>query len=199
MPSRDWAVWGGVAAVLTVLVGFSVASAVGSAAASSPSTTPAVTVTFTEKGLPSGTEWWVNVQGNTTNTTSTASTLTISEPAGKYVFTVGSAAAYYEAKGGSFKVGKKALSVKVSFKVPKGKTTVYEEGLPAKSKWCIDVTNVTGPFCATAGAKIHFTIAAGVYNYTLTTTAVGYSGPYGVTAREYMGPGVLFSVAFINT
>ncbi|BBE42429.1 InlB B-repeat-containing protein [Conexivisphaera calida] len=45
------------------------------------------TVTFTESGLPSGTEWWVVLNG--WNQSSTSSTITFSEPKGTYSWSAG--------------------------------------------------------------------------------------------------------------
>jgi hypothetical protein len=50
------------------------------------------TVTFSETGLPSGTTWWVTLNGVTKS--STTSTITFTEPNGTYSYTIGTVAKY---------------------------------------------------------------------------------------------------------
>lgn len=175
MRSSGWIALVGIGAALTMVAGVGAAALVGPAA--TPSTATTETVTFTEKGLPSGTEWWLNVTGGA-STSSTTTTLSFSEPAGKYTYTVATANKDYLAKGGSFKVGTKAVSKKVKFKLETFKVTVTETGLPVKTKWCFDLTGVKD-YCTKSGGSVHFTDSNGTYAYTLTTTASGYTGPAG--------------------
>jgi len=196
----------GATVVLTVVAGFGVATIVGSAAASSPSATTTQTVTFTEKGLPSGAKWWTYIPGIWPNVTSNTTTLTVSEPTGKYQFVAVSPANWsyagnYQPIAGHFTVGKKPVSVNLTFKwkVNKGRLTIYEQGLPAKSGWCITITNLSATYCGKAGRDIHFVILGGVYDYALSTTAPGYVPYYGAPPREYFGPGVVYAVTFVKS
>ncbi len=61
--------------------------------------TPTYTVTFTESGLPTGTNWSVDLNGTTHSSTTT--TVTFQEVAGSYPYTVSSAASGYVASPAS--------------------------------------------------------------------------------------------------
>ena len=68
------------------------ASQVYSITFSKSSTGTTYAVTFTESGLPSGTNWSVTLSGSTLS--STTSTITFQEANGSYTFTVGSVSGY---------------------------------------------------------------------------------------------------------
>jgi len=139
-------------------------------------------VTFREKGLPSGTEWFVNVTGvgaTTLSTSSLATKMQFSEPAGSYSYTVASVDKNYAPKVGSgaLVVHSGSVSKSVTFKPVTYLVTVTETGLPAKAKWCIDI--VGGKHHCTARSSQVFAEPNGTYSYTLTTGKAGYSGPSG--------------------
>ena len=90
-----------------------------------PASKVTYTVTFTETGLPSGTSWWVILNG--TNSTSTTSSMTFSEKNGTYNFTVATSANYgpsinisgkFFSRTGSLTVVGKALIATVEFTPP---------------------------------------------------------------------------------
>jgi hypothetical protein len=77
------------------------------------------TVTFTESGLPSGTDWTVTL-GSTT-VSSTTSTLSFSRANGTYPFSVGPVEGYSAAPGaGSISVQGQPVSQSIAFKSTTG-------------------------------------------------------------------------------
>ena len=86
-------------------------------------TAPTYTLTFTETGLPSGTNWSVTVNGATH--AETTATITFSEAAGSYTFSVTSAAANYVASpaGGTVSVTSSGASVSIAFSLSSTPTT----------------------------------------------------------------------------
>ncbi|HTT16540.1 MAG TPA: thermopsin family protease, partial [Thermoplasmata archaeon] len=71
-------------------------------------------VTFTESGLPSGTQWWVNITSGPSLTT-TGTSVATSEPSGSYTFSAASLDKAYSSAGGSFAVSGAPVGVPVTF------------------------------------------------------------------------------------
>ncbi|HYA10261.1 MAG TPA: hypothetical protein VEH10_01095, partial [Thermoplasmata archaeon] len=139
-------------------------------------------VILTEKGLPTGMEWWANFTGGY-SFSSTATTMLFYMPAGTWTYTLMAADHDYAAKGRTFIVHSplalphKALKFSVTFRLVRFTTTVTETGLPHGAKWCVVVSG-GGTSCST-GTRVHFLEPNGSYTYTLTTTRAGYSGAGG--------------------
>jgi hypothetical protein len=77
-------------------------------------TTVTYAVTFTESGLPLGTNWSVDLNG--TISSSVGTTIVFSEPAGSYGFTVSAVLGYYpDPVSGTVTVSSKAVSEPVTF------------------------------------------------------------------------------------
>jgi len=129
-------------------------------------------VTFREKNLPPGTEWWVNLSGNR-STSSTGTALIIDEPKGTYSFTVGSANKSWAGSPGRLSVGKSPVAKTVRFVLQTFKVTLGETGLPGGSQWCVAIAG--GKTYCSRKASLSFLEPNGTYDYTLTTRRSGYS------------------------
>ncbi len=125
---------------------------------------------FVETGLPSGTAWNVTVGGVTHG--STTPSITFSESAGKYRWTVDPVphrAAKLES--GSVTVGSSKVTVSVTF-VYAYPVTFAESGLTAGTVWAVTVRGAT---LSTASTSLLFWVPNGTYSYALGAVP-GYSG-----------------------
>jgi hypothetical protein len=132
------------------------------------STTPhpsaAYTLTFTEAGLPSGDGWSVNLSGGLSNS-STATTITFSEPNGTYNYSV--AAAYFlyapTSAGGTVIVNGASAGVAIAFKT--NNTIVFERtGLSSGTSWSV---NLSGAINSSTDWSLGFARPNGTYSYAL--------------------------------
>ncbi len=135
-------------------------------------------VTFTETGLPSGTEWFVNLS-NGKSFNSTTSTITFYEPNGSYSYTLGSSNFNYgNSSSLSFTVKGASVSVNVNIPLLTYTVTLTEKGLPSGATWYV---NVTGPMNVTlkttAGSANLTGLPNGQYSYTVASA--GYTSRSG--------------------
>ena len=129
-------------------------------------------VKFTETGLPSGTSWSVTLNGATQS--STSSTITFTEPNGKYDYTATEAGS--ASTSGSFLINGSKLTVTVAFY----KATFKEKGLLSGTIWTVTVNGTPRTSKASATVStIVFYLAKGTYSYTVNAT--------GYTAKPSMG------------
>lgn len=94
------------------------------------------TVSFTELGLPAGTNWSVSVNGSTqgSNTTSISFLL----PNGNYPYSVGSSLGYGPSpRSGTLTVLDGPVTQIVEFQLPVYNITFQEKGLPANTSWSV--------------------------------------------------------------
>lgn len=131
-------------------------------------------VTFTESNLPSGTEWFVNISGNSFH--STSSTITVNEPNGTYTYTIGSAGSIYRAAGGTFQVNGSAVSEGVTFSAVTYAVTFTETGLKAGTSWYVVFNGVNRTSTA---SSITFTSTNGTFSY-----AIGNESGYKLSASN---------------
>ena len=135
-------------------------------------------VTFTETGLPSGTEWFVNLSnGNSYNSTST--TLSFYEPNGSYSYTLGSSNFNYgNTSSLSFTVKGASVSVSVNMPLLTYTVALSEKGLPAGYTWYINVTGPKNMTLKTTTGSINLTgLPNGLYSYTVSSA--GYTSRSG--------------------
>ena len=137
-------------------------------------------VTFTETGLPSGTEWWVNVT-NGSSFYCTVSTLTFSEPNGTYSYSVATANKSWSSNGGSVTVNGASVSQSLTFTSVTYTVTLTETGLPSGTSWPVTLNGVTK---TSTGSSISFTEPNGTYAYTVSTPISGVAGVRYVTASS---------------
>jgi len=129
------------------------------------------TVTFTEAGLPTGTDWSVTMGG--TGNSSTGSTITFTEPNGNYSYTVVPIAGYEATYGGQAKVNGNNLSVDVAFAQVTYAITFTEVGLPSGTMWYLNVTGQSPVISITTTASID--LPNGTYSYTIATSDKEYA------------------------
>ncbi len=117
--------------------------------------------TFTESGLPTGTEWWVNATDESSaNSTGTTISLTLAD--GSYPYTVASANKQFQATGGTLILSGAIASVSVVFTELAHEVTFTETGLPAGTPWEVSLNGT--PLTSTS-PWINFTEVAGSYPF----------------------------------
>jgi YVTN family beta-propeller protein len=120
-------------------------------------------VTFTETGLPAGTEWWVNVTGQAPQVSTTASiTLNLTDRA--YTYAVSTIDKMAEASGGSFTVNGSAVSEPVAFTPVTYAVTFTETGLPAGANWSVSIQGISYP---STTSTITCPLTNGTYPFSL--------------------------------
>jgi YVTN family beta-propeller protein len=132
---------------------------------------PVYRMTFQEGGLPIGTEWWVNVTGGRSYS-STTDTVSFAEPNGTFTYTVGSADTSWTAPGGSFTVVGVPASKMVSF----GRgfaVTFVESGLLPGAEWFVNISGEPSQNSTTTA--ITTGLSNGSYLYTFGSPDSHYS------------------------
>jgi len=124
-------------------------------------------VSFTEIGLPPGTEWWVNVTGGPSNS-STTTTLSLNEPNGTYHYSLASVNKEFASQGGSFTVSGATLSKTVTFSLVMYTVKFTETGLPTGTNWTV---SIGGTPRYSTGSTIMFVEANGTYLYSVMPVA----------------------------
>jgi len=76
-------------------------------------TSPSYFVTFNESGLPSGTGWWVDLNGN--NQSSASDTISFSEPNGVYTYSAGASGYLASRSSGSVPINGAGVSQTIQF------------------------------------------------------------------------------------
>lgn len=133
-------------------------------------------VTFTESGLPSGTEWWVNgtILGSQG---STSLTVTFSEPNGTYTYGVASANKSYSAAGGTFTVNGTAVPRLVLFALVPYTVTFSQSGLPSATEWWVNITGASS--LSSTGPSVATLLPNGTYAFSAATLNKSYSSQGG--------------------
>ena len=127
-------------------------------------------VAFTESGLPTGTEWWVNVSGGASaHSYGTTSSVDLAD--GSYTYSLGSADSRYSAPGGAFTVSGGALSESVTFSLVTFPVSFTESGLPAGTSWAMAFA---GRNVSSSNATLTFAEPNGSYAYSVGGLA-GYT------------------------
>ena len=145
-----------------------------------PSTATMYAVTFTETGLPSGTEWSVMLNG-APGSASAPGSIAFSEPNGTYAYTVENVAGYTaSALSGSVTVNGATVSETIPF-TPSVVATTYavtftETGLPTGTSWSV---TLNGVLQSSSTSTITFQEPNGTYRYSLGSLNKSYSGPGG--------------------
>jgi hypothetical protein len=129
-------------------------------------------VTFTESGLPSGTEWWVNLT-NGPSFSSTTTSLSFAQPNGTHDYTVATADKNYAplSPSSSFDVSGTSSSEVAEFAVVFYPVTVTETGLPSGTSWTV---TVNGSPYEWSGSTGKLSLSNGTYPFTVGPVA-GYS------------------------
>jgi hypothetical protein len=138
-------------------------------------------VTFTESGLPlsMGFEWFVNVTGQK-SASSTTSVITLALPNGAYNYAIGSSSDYLNPGGlaytgwsptplsGTFTVSSSPVSETVVFANTGWPVTFTETGLPSGTLWNVTVFDGAGTVTeSSTSPTILFSLTNGTYGYTV--------------------------------
>jgi hypothetical protein len=161
---------------------------------------PTYTVTFTESGLPSGTQWSVTLNGTTKS--STTNTITFSEPNGTYSFTIATGNNIYapNPSSGSFTVNGASVSESITFSEVTYTVTFTESGLPSDTQWSVTLNGTTK---SSTTNTITFSEPNGKYSFTIATANKSYvsvpsSGTFAVNGAN-VNIGITFTRAYIVT
>ena len=123
-------------------------------------------VSFHESGLPSGTEWWANVTGQTSHSSTTPyvnSTL----PNGTYYYNVSSSSVKYapSSSAGSFTINGANVSISIAF-VRAFTVTFTESGL-GSGTWYVNITGQSSR--SSTSSSIGFGEVNGTYYFNIST------------------------------
>jgi flagellar basal body-associated protein FliL len=139
-------------------------------------------ITFTEKGLPPGTVWYVNLS-NSQSFSSTTDTIAFTEPNGSYTYTIATSNKEYTPLEftGSFTVNGSNVSISVTFHLVTYKMTFTETGLPS-GYWYVNITGQqsSGPI-PSSQASYSLSLPNGSYSYTVSTGNKEYKPSYSET------------------
>ncbi len=138
-------------------------------------------IQFTETGLPSGTEWWVNVTAGPA-VGSTSSAILFSEPNGSYAYLIASVDKIFDSPGGTFDVAGGAVSRAVPFAEVTYAIVVTESGLPAGTAWWVNLT--AGPSFGSDTASVLFNETNGSFAFAIASAAKSYAAPGGTLTVE---------------
>lgn len=129
-------------------------------------------VDFIASGLPSGSEWWVNLS-NGKSFNSQSSSIVLFEVNGTYTYKIATSDKSYRADGGDLAINGANSTERVVFIEVKYSITFEESGLPSGSDWYLNITGVvsSGPISSST-----YTVGLinGTYSYSVTTTSKGY-------------------------
>ena len=131
-----------------------------------PSTAATYPVTFSEAGLPAGTNWSVALGGSMSS--STSSTVTFHVVNGSYAFTVGNVPGYTASPlSGSLTVNGAPVSQPITFShLPPDQYSVVftESGLPSGTTWLV---TLGGQSLSSVGTTITYVEPNGTYAFTV--------------------------------
>ncbi|HTP53996.1 MAG TPA: protease pro-enzyme activation domain-containing protein [Thermoplasmata archaeon] len=130
-------------------------------------------VSFTESGLPSGTSWSVTLNGHPQS--STASTITFSEPNGSFGYSIGGVAGYAASpSSGSVTVNGAPVSTGIVFTQTTYTVAFSESGLPSGQMFRVTFGGVPETTTTDGGTDaLTFTVPNGTYPYAISDIA-GY-------------------------
>ncbi|MGP8073376.1 MAG: fibronectin type III domain-containing protein [Thermoplasmata archaeon] len=134
------------------------------------------TVSFTESGLPAGTEWWVNLtDGRSTSSISTG--FSFEELNGTFSYVVTTGEKTYAAAGGVFTVEGESVSVTVVFAPVTYSLSFTESGLAVGTNWSV-----------TLGSETHSSTTSTIVFAEINATYAYYTPPVaGYTSANLTG------------
>ncbi len=124
-------------------------------------------VTVTESGLPANTEWFVNITGGSSYS-STGVSIGFVLLNGSYTYTVGTANTTFKAPGGSFAVAGAPVTKSATFSQITYEVEFAETGVPTGLTWYLNFSN--GQKFSTTSDAITFAEPNGTYAYTFGAT-----------------------------
>lgn len=159
--------------------------------------------TFSETGLPTGTEWYVTITGSASqpaqaygqhDTANVSFRLPL--PNGTYSFIIGTMNENYTPihSGGSFTISNSSVSIAISFLPLLHNVTIKESGLPSGAKWYVNLTN--GQTFSSSSSAIFFSETNGSYFFTIATIDKEYEPSVYLSSFTVNGTSVLVQVSF---
>ncbi len=157
-------------------------------------------VTFTEAGLPSGSDWYMNITGHDSGAL-TGTTYSVNLTNGTFVYTIQTNNKLYEpsTSSGSLMINGSAVTKSITF-FQVSKITFTETGLPSGTVWYVNVTNSTGfTFHGNSSTNtITFNLINGTYSFLNSTSdkiyePSSYAGTFTVSGTAVNLPSVTFS------
>jgi YVTN family beta-propeller protein len=126
---------------------------------------------FTESGLPSGTEWYVNLSNGNNSGAITGSAYTFTQADGTYSYNIATTDKTYHASAGSIIVNNSNVNRSVNFSKFTYTVTFTESGLSNGTHWN---TTLNGTNSSSNGTTVSFDMVNGTYSYTVSGVS-GYS------------------------
>lgn len=148
-------------------------------------------VTFTEAGLPMGTNWSVTLGGALHS--GMGSTISGAEPNGSYAYRFGEVPGWTPIPvAGTLVVNGSAVLRSVNWTLTTYTILIVESGLPLSTPWWLNLTG--GPSRAVSGSSLSLLEPNGSYTFSVGTTNKSFFAPGGTFAVR--GRGVAESVLF---
>ena len=150
-------------------------------------------VTFTESGLPSGTQWTVTLEG--VPQSSTSDTITFTEPNGTYSYAITPVSGHTVTGSGTVSVSGADAAVSIVFGAMAYAVTFQETGLPGGS-WTVTINGIR--VTTSVGTPITSSLPNGTYAYAIGDYAgyhqltLGYSGTLVVSGAPLTEPTLMF-------
>jgi YVTN family beta-propeller protein len=132
-------------------------------------------VSFTESGLPAGTNWTVTLNG--ISNTSAGSTIGFAEPNGTYNYTIGGVAGWQllsPTASGTLTVNGSAVTVTTNWSSVTYPITFTESGLPNGTNWSVSLNGTTS---STRTTSIEFNESNGTYAFSIPPLSSYTPGP----------------------
>ncbi|MEM4067534.1 MAG: hypothetical protein QXV17_11835 [Candidatus Micrarchaeaceae archaeon] len=150
--------------------------------------TKTYSVTFTERGLPSGTSWSVTLNGVQGSSVSPA--IIFYEPNGTYLYSINKEYGYsIFPQFGIVTVDGSNVSIPITFThfIPHHyyKVSFFENGLPSNTEWGIAISGHT---YLSNKSTIYVTLQNGLYNFTVITVPGFIASPSSGELRVFYGP-----------
>ena len=147
-------------------------------------------LSFTETGLPSGTDFTVSTGVGSASGNPTAS---FTVPDGTYSYTIADVGNYVPSPAyGSVTVSGASVTVSVTFAIPTYPVTFMEAGLPSGTSWSV---TLSGSTLSSTGTSITFHEVSGSYAYSIGSIS-GYSVSPSSGTATVSGSGVSISVTY---
>ena len=144
----------------------------------------AYNVTFSESGLPSGTEWFVNISGEqSSGPINSGSTYSLYMLNGTYSYSISTTDKEFKpVYTDTFAVSGSSLSVNVTYEPVVYAVTFSESGLPASVPWFVNISGET-PSGAILSTTFSKSLQNGSYVFTSTTSDLNYAAHYTSTFK----------------
>lgn len=153
------------------------------------------TVLVTESGLPTGTEWFLNITGGISYNAS-SQTISFSLVNGTYTATFATIDHQFLGNTITITVDGSQVLVNAAFKPKTYNVAVDEGGLPAGTTWYFNITGGTGSN-SISNASYTLALLNGTYNYTYSTPFKNYQPTVRKGSFTVSGADITIKVGFV--